>query len=411
MNQVAGRHDPRIVVTGVGAVSAWGWGCDPFWRGLASGGSAIREAARFDVVGQRTTVAAEVPDPPDEVRHRLRAWPRLSAADRFGLAAAWEAVGQAGVGLDESAGVYFGGSTAGMAEGERWFERVHEGGHASPRQLESHPLNSPGDAIARAFRVTGPVQSLSSACASGALAVGTALEALRAGEVDVALAGGADSLCRLTYSGFNALRAVDARPCRPFRVDREGMSLGEGAGVLVLEREPEALARGAAPLAVLSGAGASCDAYHMTAPHPEGSGAAAAVLHALRDAGYPLNAVRWINAHGTGTPLNDASEWHALQELFGERAGTIPLAAVKGSVGHLLGSSGALEAVATVLVLRAGRIPPTPGGGTVDPDTPVDLILDAARTLSGDGVAVSTSFAFGGSNAALVFSSWAEDRP
>jgi 3-oxoacyl-[acyl-carrier-protein] synthase II len=183
------------------------------------------------------------------------------------------------------------------------------------------------------------------------------------------------------------------------------MSLGEGAGVLVLESETHARARGARPLAELKGAGASCDASHMTAPHPEGEGAALAIARALEDAGVSAEDVAFVNVHGTGTPLNDDAEWQALRRIFGDRAGRVPLTATKASVGHLLGSAGAVEAVATVLALGSGELDPTAGDGTRDPALPVDLVLGEPRPVP-RGPALSTNLAFGGANAVLVFSGW-----
>jgi len=343
-------------------------------------------------------------------------------ADRFAVAAAVEAVRQAGLPLPfeslngepgvSCVGVFFGSSTGGMWEAEAFFQDFLTMRRRSRlRHLASHQVNAPGDALARHLGVTGPVWTFSSACASGALALGAALEAVRSGEVEVALAGGSDSLCQLTYAGFNALRSVDEGPCRPFRAGRAGMSIGEGAAVLVLEPLARVLARGAVPLAVLAGAGASCDAHHMTAPDPSGTGAAAALEAALGDAGFAPEEIDFVNAHGTGTPLNDAAEWNALQRVFGARAAELPVTATKALLGHLLGSAGAIEAVATVLCLRHGELHPVPSGEPAasletpgaDP-VPVALVLDRPLPLPGARAAVSTSLAFGGSNAALVFS-------
>jgi 3-oxoacyl-[acyl-carrier-protein] synthase II len=294
-----------------------------------------------------------------------------------------------------------------MYESELFFaDFLREPGRARLSSLVSQQVNAPGDAVARQLGVTGPVVTFSSACASGALALGAALEAVRSGEVEVAIAGGSDSLCQLTYAGFNALRSVDEVPCRPFRAGRAGMSFGEGAAVLVLEPLARALARGAEPLAVLAGAGSSCDAHHMTAPDPTGAGAAAAVAAALADAGVAPEVVDFVNVHGTGTPLNDAAEWQALQRVFGNRAGELPLVATKALIGHLLGCSGAIEAVATVLCLHHGELHPVRRDGEADPELPVSLVLDEPLRLPGARTAVSTSLAFGGSNAALVFSRW-----
>lgn len=434
----------RIVVTGLGAVSAWGWGTAPLWSGLTGTETGIGPSHRFDTRGHRTEVVGEVPEPSQGgepgvgdgelsgLLAGLDRWDFYSQADRYAVAAAVEACRQAKLPagpLGPGAGVFLGGSTAGMAEGEEYFVQLLAwlGSRKGPdgqdgqsgengkegvrpprlRLLASHQLNCPGDEVARLLGVGGPVRTFSSACASGALAIGAALDALRSGEVEVALAGGSDSLCQLTYAGFNSLRAVDSRPCRPFRRERAGLSLGEGAGMLVLETEARARARGARPLALLLGIGASCDAHHMTAPHPRGAGAARAVEQALGDAAVEPEAVDFLNAHGTATPHNDVAEWRAIQQVFDERAPRIPVTSTKGSVGHLLGSSGAIEAVATVQCLLAGEIHPTPGDGTLDEACGVDLVHPEPRPLpSSDGdevpLAVSTSFGFGGANAALV---------
>lgn len=407
-SEAKGRR--RAVITGLGAVSAWGWGVALLREGLRSGRTGIGPFQRFDHRRHRTHVAGEVPPGPPPSFARGPRWPRLSLADRFAVFAAREALAQAGLEgrLDERlAGVFFASSTGGMLESERYFtELVRPGARPPLGLMSSQQINGPGDAVARDLRVTGPVQTLSSACASGALALEAALAAIRTGEVDLALAGGSDSLCEITYSGFNALRAVDEAPCRPFREGRAGMSIGEGAGVLVLESLEHARARGATPLAELRGSGASCDASHMTAPHPEGAGAALALARAFADASLDPSEVGFINAHGTGTPLNDAAEFAAFKCAFGARASEVPLTSTKGVVGHLLGSSGAIEAIATVLGLRDGEVHPTPGGGRVDPAIGARLVLDTPQAVPDARAAVSTSLAFGGSNVALVLARW-----
>jgi 3-oxoacyl-[acyl-carrier-protein] synthase II len=410
---------PTVVVTGLGAVSGYGWGVDEFWRGLMSGIPAIASFDRFDNRRHRTHVAAQVPERLQEARQHGRAGRRgdTSLADEFALAAAEEALGQAGLSPGDlqrrRTGVFFGSSTGGMFEAEAYYaaltaapempSRLHQ------RPLVAHATSGPAEAVARHFGVAGPVCTISSACASATLALAAALEALRRGEIEIAIAGGADSLCRLTYAGFNALRAVDSRPCRPFRADRDGLSLGEGAGIMVLERAAEAGCRQAPALAILAGAGATCDAHHMTAPDPEGRGVARAISMAMLDAGLetvgvvPL-AIGFLNAHGTGTPLNDAAEWAALRTVFGEDH-RFPVTSTKGAVGHFLGSAGAIEAVATVRSLVERKVHPTPGEGPIDPQAPVDLVLGVAREIPADCTALSTNFAFGGSNAAAIFRS------
>jgi 3-oxoacyl-[acyl-carrier-protein] synthase II len=394
------------VVTGLGAVSALGWGVTPLWEALRAGRTGLGPFSRFEHSRQRTHLAGQVPDGPSTGLRLPRGFKRLSFAERFSVFAAAEAMAQAEIDdlQDRDAGVFFGTSTGGLLESERFLDRLWGEGkvRGGLGLMAGHQLNAPGDTVARHLGVRGPVETISSACASAALAIGSALRALRRGEVDLALAGGGDCLCATTYSGFNSLRSVDERPCRPFRAGRTGLSLGEGAAVLVLETHERATARGARIRAELMGVGASCDASHMTAPHPEGRGAASALTEALRDAGLPADAISFINAHGTGTPLNDASEWAAFAETFGERARRLPVSASKSIVGHLLGSSGAIEAVATVLCLEAALVHPAAGDGPVDPALPVDLVLGAPRPVGEDAVAISTSLGFGGANAAVV---------
>jgi 3-oxoacyl-[acyl-carrier-protein] synthase II len=399
----------RVVITGIGAVSAFGWGVDALRKGLQSGKTAIAEAKSFDTEGHRTRVAGEVPDAPAELQALFADWDRLSRADQFAVGAGLEAARQAKlVDPTHGCGVYFGSSTAGMLECEDYVARLLKvrAGHPRLGQLASQQLNGPGDALARALGVTGPVQSFSTACTSGPLAVGAARDALRNGEVEAAITGGADSLCQLTYGGFNSLRSVDERPSRPFRKDHSGLSLGEGAGVLVVEELEHAVGRGVRPLAEVLGFGASCDAHHMTAPHPDGDGAFAAMEAAIADAGIEPRQVDFLNTHGTGTPHNDEAEARACARLLEERRAEVPVTATKAAVGHLLGAAGALEAVATVLALLEGAVHPTPGGGEIDPELGLDLVVGEARELEKGAVGVSTNLAFGGANASLVIQAW-----
>lgn len=407
-----------IVVTGLGAVSPFGWGLDSLWAGLRSGRTAIGPFDRFDHSGHRTHLAAQVDTAaePERPRGKQR---RLSLADRFAVAAAREAVARAAIDVDgcgERTGVYFGSSTGGMPETEDYLEALFaamagRGKPPSTRLVASQQNNGPGDAVARDLGIGGPVQTVSAACASGAMAIGDAIRAIRRGEVDVAIAGGSDSLCRLTYAGFNSLRAVDERACRPFRGDRAGLSLGEGAGVVVLEPLERALARGARPLAVAAGEAATCDAHHMTSPHPEGMGAAEAIRGALVDARLAPSGIDFVNAHGTGTPLNDAAEYAALVAVFGDRASDLPVTSTKSLVGHLLGTAGAVEAVATVLCLLKGEVHPMPDGGAPDPAIRLRLVLGRPQRLARARHALSTNLAFGGANAALVFTRHGDGDP
>lgn len=406
-----------VVVTGLGAISPLGWSTESFWNGLRAGRTAVGPFDRFDHAGHRTHVAAQVDFGAEP--QRLRGKPRrLTTADRFAVAAARAAVTQAAIDprvRPERAGVWFGSTTGGMFESEAFLAELlgagsRRGRRPPPSLLASQQNNGPGDAVARDLGIGGPVETVAAACASGAMAIGDAVRAVRHGEVELAIAGGSDSLCRLTYAGFNALRAVDAQPCRPFRRDRAGLSLGEGAAALVLESLERALARGARPLAIAAGEAATCDAHHMTSPHPDGLGAAEAIRGALADAHLEADAIDFVNAHGTGTPLNDAAECAALRAVFGGRSAELPVTSTKSLVGHLLGSAGALEAVATILCLRHREVHPMPEDGDADPGIPLSLVLGRPRPLDPARHALSTSLAFGGANAALVFTRYEEEE-
>ncbi len=390
---------PPVAITGIGAVCGFGNGVERLLAGLRAAQPAMTEVSVFAVEGHRTRLGSQVPDAATQDLD-----PGLSRGDRFAVLAAREAVTDAG--LDAAhlgdAGVFLGSSNGGLLEGERFLRRLRDGDALGLRTVASHQNNGPGDAVAKDLGAHGPVVTSSSACTSANMALASALDALRAGECEVAIAGGADAMCETTYAGFNSLRAVDPAPAQPFRAARAGLSMGEGAGVLVLETLAHARARGATILAELAGAGASCDAHHMSAPKDDGSGSLAAMQRALADAGEAPAAVAFINAHGTGTPHNDVAEARALRALFGDSVARIPVTSTKSLVGHLLGGCGGLEAVVCVLGLRHGEVHATAGDGPADPALGLDLVHDAPRRLEGARVALSNNLAFGGNNCALV---------
>jgi 3-oxoacyl-[acyl-carrier-protein] synthase II len=258
------------------------------------------------------------------------------------------------------------------------------------------------DLIARALQARGPRTTIMTACSSSAVSIGWAADLVSSGAVDVAIAGGAEGLCRLTAAGFGALRATSPELCRPFDAERKGLNLGEGAAALVLEAEDGARRRGARILGRVAGYGVTADPHHMTAPHPEGDGAARAMRAALFDAGLSPAAIGYINAHGTATPHNDAAETRAIKAVFGELAPRIPVSSIKSMVGHTLGAAGAIEAVASLLALTRGFLPPTVNHHRAEEGFGLDYIPGAAREARVDAV-LSSSFAFGGNNAVLVF--------
>ncbi|HEX8951196.1 MAG TPA: beta-ketoacyl-[acyl-carrier-protein] synthase family protein, partial [Polyangia bacterium] len=348
----------RVAVTGLGVVSALGRDVAAFEAGLRAGRSGIAPLTLFDTAGFRTTLAAQAPEPTPPVDAERLA--TASRPDRFGLQAAFEAVAQAGLDARAlaDAAVIFGTGTGGLMTTEA-FVKAGRGGDAS--LLVPHQPASVTDLVARHLGVRGPRTTIMTACSSSATAIGYAADRIRLGHVDVALAGGAEGLTRLTYAGFGCLRATAPgdEPCRPFDAERKGLTLGEGAAVLVLEDWERARARGATILAVVAGWGITADAHHMTAPHPEGDGAARAMQMALDDAHLPADAIGYVNAHGTGTPHNDAAETLALKRVLGARAPSVPVSSIKSMVGHTLGAAGAIEAAASVLSLARGFLPPT----------------------------------------------------
>jgi 3-oxoacyl-[acyl-carrier-protein] synthase II len=391
----------RVLVTGLGVVSPYGRGRRAFWAGLAAGRCAIGPIGLFETDGFRARIGAEVPAGtalPGVSRRRAR-------ADRFALAAADEAVRDAGLSRAElaPAAVVVGGIGGGMLEAEAWYWRLGQDGVDDPglRAALTRVLpHAHADVVARRYGTTGPKETVILACSSGGAALGLAAELIASGAAPLALAGGVDAMTRICFMGFNALKLLDPEPCRPFARDRRGMSLGEGAGFVVLEDAAHARARGARAYAELAGYGLTTDAWHLTAPHPDGEGSLRAMAEALERAGVPASAVGYVNAHGTGTPQNDRVEAIALRKLFDPEG--VLVSASKSLVGHGMAAAGALEAIATVLALVHGLIPPTGNLRDPDPEVPFDCVPDVARPAAVE-YAMSNSFGFGGQNLSLLF--------
>jgi 3-oxoacyl-[acyl-carrier-protein] synthase II len=396
----------EVVVTGIGVVSAFGQGVPAFASGLQRGESAIGKLTLFDASGCRSERVGQAAEPSFPASLTLPS--NTSRPDRFGIAAALEATGQAGLGpeLLQKAAVLFGTGCGGAEETGNYLGEVVAGREPPVAWLVPHQPSAVTDLVARLLSAHGPRSTIMTACSSSAIAISQARDLITLGRAEVAVCGGAEGLCRLTTAGFSALRATSPESCRPFDKERKGLNLGEGAAVLVLESVAHARRRGARPLARLCGAGLSCDAHHMTAPHPQGEGALRAMRAACADAGIAPEAVGYINAHGTGTPHNDAAETAAVKSLLGERSGRVAMSSIKSMVGHTLGAAGAIEAAASVLSLLHGFLPPTANLLTPDPAfgaaEDFDLIMGASRAQPVD-VVMSSSFAFGGNNAVLIF--------
>jgi len=402
------RGRRRVAVTGMGIICALGGNQREYWAAALEGRCGIGGLDLFESEGCLSHLAAQVKEirPHASVSRLERR--RASRTDLLCLIAAEEAVAQAGLkgsGFLPHFGVSLGTSTAGMLEAEEYCRDGLRRGfqRAKTSRVLRLPSSVPGDTLARHFRLAGPRLSNMTACASSAASVGFAADLIRRGHAPGMIAGGGDALCRMTHAGFNALRLLDPSPCRPFDVSRNGLSLGEGAGILVLEEWDHALDRGVSPLAEFLDYGSSCDAQHMTAPHPEGRGAAAAMTEALERSGVPRDRVGHLNAHGTGTPMNDLAESLAILAVFGpDLSARIPLTATKSSIGHLLGGAGGVEAVTLVLSLLHQAIPPTLGWTACDPGTRLDVVVGSPRKLALE-YGLSNSFGFGGTNCSLVF--------
>jgi 3-oxoacyl-[acyl-carrier-protein] synthase II len=290
-----------------------------------------------------------------------------------------------------------------MLEGEAAYQQYLTGNAAAVRfsAFAAFCCASSADHIVSKLKLWGPKTTFMTACSSGATAVGYARDLIRDGQARVMIAGGTEPLARTTYAAFNALKAVDPEYCKPFDGHRAGMSLGEGAGMMILESLEHALARGVRIYGEVLGYGISCDANHMTAPDPEASGAVRCMRTALADAGIAPSRVDYINAHGTATPANDRMETAGIKRVFGPRAHEIPVSSTKSMIGHTLGAAGAIEAVASMLAITEGFIPPTIHRTIYDPECDLDYVTEGARMAALD-VVLSNSFAFGGNNTAIV---------
>ncbi len=398
------RRTVRIWVTGIGVVSPLARTAGGTMDRLLRGDRAFRKLTLFELPDARSSIAAEIDGlSPEEVAPpgKAEGWSRT---DTMAVHAAREALAQAGLAPGRTpVDLVVGGTTAGMFETEHLLASLSND-EASIRPLDrmiSHPLSAPADHVSAAAGPFRRVRTVCSACSSGASAILLGAAWIRLGRSDRVLAGGADGLCRLTYSGFAALGALDPSPCRPFDRGRMGLSLGEAAAFLVLESEASARARGAVPLAELRGWAIGSEGHHITNPERDGRTAARVMAAALARGGLSPDQVDYVNAHGTATPLNDVMESAALRACFGERAARVPVSTVKGQIGHTLGAAGALEAAMTVLAIARGEIPPTVGLEEVDPECALDHVRTARRLVI--RAAVSNSFGFGGMDAVLAF--------
>ena len=397
----------RVVITGMGVISALGLNQDEFWRALASGTPAINEITSVDASQLRFKNAAEVRgyDPEKEFPSKDLAF--LDRFAQFALTSADEAIKQSGIEwtpeLQETAAIVTGSCMGGRgAEEAGYYELFHH------NRTRVHPLTIPlsmsnagASHISMKYGIQGPAYTVSTACSSSAHAIGQAFWMVRSGAAPMAIAGGSEAPMFIGgLKAWEAMRVISKDTCRPFSADRSGLILGEGGAMLILEPLEAALARGARPLAEIVGFGMSSDASHITQPSPDG--AARAMRGAIRDSGLAIEQFGYINAHGTGTQANDRSETAGIRITFGDQADRLAISSTKSMHGHTLGAAGALEAVASILGLKNGILPPTANFTAPSPECDLDVIPNVARKTAVEAC-LSNSFAFGGLNAVLAF--------
>ena len=407
----------RIVITGMGTVNPLGLNVNETWSNLIAGVSGVGPITQFDsrAASLQVHIAAEVKGFKPENFMDAKEARRRDRFEQFTVAAAREAVAQSGLQVTESnagrIGVIISSAIGGLNSLQEAVLTNHIDGprRVSPFLIPMLMSNGGAGMTAIEFGIKGPSFSVASACASGSDGIGTAWMMLRTGMIDAALAGASEST--ITSTGVAAFDRVGAMSRRnedhsmtpqPFDKNRDGLVMGEGAAVLVLERESSARARGAVIFAELAGYGATADAYHVTAPHEHGQGGAAAIRMALDSAGANADEVGYINAHGTGTLLNDQSETRAVKAAFGALAYQIPISSTKSMTGHMMGATGALEAIFCTRALREGLLPPTIHYQTPDPECDLDYIPNKTRELK-TSLVISNAFGFGGHNAVLAF--------
>ena len=404
----------RVFVTGMGVISPVGNGVETCWDGLVAGRSGAGPITRFDASGYETRFACEVKDfSLDGILDRKEA-KRMDRFVQFAVAGTHEALRSAGLAEErpdpDRIGVIIGSGIGGMETFEEQHTNLLQKGHrrVSPFFIPMMISDMAAGQVSITFGLKGPNFCTVSACASGAHAIGEALRLLRAGDADVIVAGGAEAtITPMAVAGFGNMRALSTRnddpqkASRPFDVGRDGFVIGEGAGILVLETEAHARARGAQPVCEVAGYGATGDAYHITAPCVDGEGAARAMQRALADAAMAPDEVGYINAHGTSTPAGDPIEVTAVKSVFADHAQRLWMGSTKSMTGHLLGAAGGLEAVVCALVLQRGIVPPTINLESPDPQCDLDLVPNTARNAKLKAV-MSNSFGFGGHNVSLA---------
>lgn len=403
----------RVVVTGMGTISPIGNDIKSFWDACVAGKNGIGKLTRFDTTDYKVKLAAEVKDFDPLLYMEKSEVRKNDLFTQYGIAAAVQAVNESGIvgNIDpERLGVYFGTGIGGLSTTYEEISKLNEKG---PRRVSPYfiPMMIPNIAagtIAIKFNATGPCIAITTACATGTSEIGEAYRTIKHGYADAIIAGGTEAtITAIGIAGFTNCMALstsddpDAASI-PFDKRRSGFVMGEGAGALVLEEYEHAKARGVKIYAELGGYGSTCDAYHITAPHPEARGIVKAIKDAIREAGKEGETKVYINAHGTSTPLNDKTETIAIKKVFGDDAHKVLVSSTKSMTGHMLGAAGAVEAIVSILALVNGIAPPTRGRDEPDPDCDLDYVPNVARKAEIE-LAISTSLGFGGHNGCIAF--------
>lgn len=405
----------RVVVTGLGVIAPVGIGKDNFWQALVQGKSGIKPITRFDASELPTRIAGEIRDfEPADYLDKKEAR-RMDRFAQFAVAASKLAIEDSGLDLTqenlERIGVILGSGIGGMETFEDQTKTLVNRGpnRISPFFVPMMIANMAAGQIGITFGLRGPNITTVTACASSTNSIGDAFKLLQRGDADVVVTGGTEApITPLAMAGFCAMKAMSTRndepekASRPFDRERDGFIMGEGAGILILETLQHAEARGARIYAEVAGYGTTCDASHITAPDPEGEGAAKSMEIAINDAGLKPEDITYINAHGTSTPLNDKCETMAIKRALGEHAGKVLVSSTKSMTGHLLGAAGGIEGIASVLAIYNGVVPPTINYENPDPDCDLDYVPNQAREVEVQA-ALSNTFGFGGHNATIVF--------
>ena len=404
----------RVVITGVGVVTPLGLDVDTFWPALIDGNCGVHPLTTLDASQYKVSFGADIPEFDLGNLVPAKDSKKLDRFTQFAMQAGTEAIRDSGLDLDAldrtRCGVILGSGIGGLAEIESQIDRLMTKGPSkvSPFTIPKMMVNAAGGNLAIHYGLRGPNYAVATACASASNAMGDARRSIQIGECDVVITGGTEAaITKMGLAAFQNMKALStrnedpAKASRPFDADRDGFVLGEGAGLLVFEERERAMARGAKIYAEVIGYGTTCDAGHITAPDPEGVGAAAAMQAAIEDAGIEPGEIDYINAHGTSTPLGDQAESKAIMQVLGDAAMNTAVSSTKGALGHSLGASGGIEAVILCKSIDDSVVPPTINYETPDPGCPLDYVPNEKRPMD-VGIAMSNSFGFGGHNACII---------